>query len=68
MARGMALASSEEQVRAALHELIGALPNPYRMIGRVRILLPVAAKIAFATAGPTAAVGASPMPPGDSAL
>src|SRR6266404_50053 len=64
----VALASGEEQVRAALHELIGALPNPYRMIGRVRILLPVAAKIAFATAGPTAAVGASPMPPGDSAL
>src|SRR5438132_9555723 len=30
-ARGTALASSEEQVRAALHELIGALPNPYRM-------------------------------------
>src|SRR4030081_685766 len=37
-------------------------------IGSVRIRLPVAAKIAFATAGPTAAVAASPMPPGASEL
>ena len=36
--------------------------------GRVRIRRPVAAKIAFATAGPTAQVGASPMPPGASPL
>jgi hypothetical protein len=37
-------------------------------MGSVRIRLPVAAKIAFATAGPTAAVAASPMPPGASVL
>src|SRR5712691_10718486 len=33
-------------------------------IGSVRMRLPVAAKIALVTAGATAAVGASPMPPG----
>ena len=33
-------------------------------IGSVRMRLPVAAKIAFVTAGATAAVGASPRPPG----
>src|SRR5207302_7168422 len=37
-------------------------------IGRVRMRLPVAAKIALVTAGATAAVGASPIPPGGSAL
>jgi len=36
--------------------------------GSVRIRVPVAAKIALVTAGATAAVGASPKPPGDSAL
>src|ERR1700686_462337 len=37
-------------------------------IGRVRMRLAVAAKIAFVTAGATTAVGASPKPPGASAL
>src|ERR1700676_2287891 len=37
-------------------------------IGRVRMRLAVAAKIAFVTAGATAAVGASPKPPGASEL
>src|SRR5260221_11565879 len=37
-------------------------------IGSVRMRVPVAAKIALVTAGATAAVGASPKPPGDSAL
>ena len=36
----------------------------YRLIGNLRIRLPVAAKIAFATAGLTVAVGTSPTPPG----
>jgi len=37
-------------------------------IGRVRMRLAVAAKIAFVTAGATTAVGASPKPPGASEL
>ena len=37
-------------------------------IGSVRVRLPVAAKMALVTAGATAAVGASPKPPGDAAL
>src|SRR2546430_17739827 len=37
-------------------------------IGRIRKRLAVTAKIAFVTAGLTAAVGASPMPPGSSVL
>jgi len=37
-------------------------------IGRMRIRLDVAAKIAFVTAGATTAVGASPKPPGASEL
>jgi hypothetical protein len=38
------------------------------MIGSVRMRSPVAAKIAFVTAGATIAVPASPMPPGASVL
>src|ERR1700738_2221099 len=38
------------------------------LIGNLRIRLPVAAKTAFATAGPTVAVGTSPTPPGGSLL
>jgi IstB-like ATP binding protein len=77
-AEACAVANKVSSIAATPHfniSIIGAfrrsqLGNLSRLvsIGRVRMRLAVAAKIAFVTAGATTAVGASPNPPGASEL
>src|SRR6266404_4292107 len=77
-AEACAVANKVSSIAATPHfniSIIGAfrrsqLENLSRLvsIGRVRMRLAVAAKIAFVTAGATTAVGASPKPPGASEL